>query len=56
MEEETENKNLVTISTALPKHVEAEIVMESVVAPDFDETEVKVLPKECHHVLPIRDL
>ena len=63
MEEETENKNLITILTPLPKHLEAEIIMEKVVinscitvAPDSDETEIKVLAKGYHHVLPVRDL
>ena len=62
MEEETENKNLITILTPLPKHLEAEIIMEKVVinscitvAPDSDETEIKVLPKGYHPVLPVRD-
>ena len=62
MEEETENKNLVTISTALPKHLEAEMIMEKVVinfcitvTPDSDKTEIKVLPKGYHPVLPVRD-
>ena len=31
MEKETENKNLITISTPLPKHLEAEIIMDKVV-------------------------
>ena len=61
-EEETENKNLITISTPLSKHLEAEIIVDTVVikswitvAPDSVETENKVLPKSYHPVLPVRD-
>ena len=55
MEEETENKNLITIST--PEIIMDKVVINSwiTVAPDSVETENKVLPKSYHPVLPVRD-
>ena len=54
MNEETENENLFTITTALPTDVEAEIAMGEIIVPEFVETET--LPKDSNHVLPGEDL